>query len=178
MPETMVLGAGMEVVIDRTSLDKAVGDLSARMRDPVRLFDEIASYFNALERQIFNQEGAFRGARWDENSPGYAAKKRAHYGGKPVMELTGALRQSLTTKGGPGTVRDITADTLVVGTSLSYAAKHHEGSSDDFYIPEPFNMTVHGVPARPLMAWADEDTSVIEGLALEWAEKGTLRGRA
>ena len=61
MPETMVLGAGMEVVIDRTSLDKAVGDISARMRDPARLFDEIASYFNALERQIFEQEGAARG---------------------------------------------------------------------------------------------------------------------
>ena len=178
MPETIVLGAGMEVVIDRTSLDKAVGDLSARMRDPARLFDEIASYFNALERQIFNQEGAFRGSKWQENSPGYHAIKVREYGNKPIMELTGALRQSLTTKDGPGTVRDITADTLVVGTSLHYAAKHHEGSSETFYIPPPFDMEIHGVPARPLMAWADEDTSVIEGLALEYAEKGTLRGRA
>jgi hypothetical protein len=54
----------------------------------------------AMEEQ-FSTEGRYGlGRRWKGLTPRYAAWKQAHYPGKPIGELTGALRESMT--GGAG----------------------------------------------------------------------------
>jgi len=64
------------------------------------LFQALAGLFRAQMREEFMTEGASTGGHWAPLTPAYAAWKEAHYPGRPIGVLTGALRSSMT--GGEG----------------------------------------------------------------------------
>lgn len=160
-------GAQIEVVVDAEDLAKIQAVLSDS--DAMKaLFERLAQEFYAAEAEVFESQGGSIGATWDENSPRYAAVKAREFGKTVPMELTGAMRAGLTGGGGSGAVLDIGPDYMSIGTALPYADTHHRGSSETFSIGAPFNMTVNGVPARPLVAWTPRDEDRWTAAAEEW----------
>jgi hypothetical protein len=69
--------------------------------DPV--FDDVVKLFHKHERDQFRTQGKQTGPRWPKLSPKYAAWKRKHFPGRPILVRTGALRDALV-KGGPGSI--------------------------------------------------------------------------
>jgi phage gpG-like protein len=132
------------------------------------LAERLIEDFYLRTGDVFKSRGKSHGFPWDENSPRYAAIKKKHYGHVRLLELSGDLLGSLTSSGAPGSVKDITADGFAVGTSLPYASKHQDGSSERFDIPDPFNMTINGVPARPMVSFLDADRKRWEDHAMQW----------
>lgn len=66
--------------------------------------------------EVFNLEGI---PRWATLTPGYATRKAKLFPGAKILQATGALRKSLTSKGGRGSIYKLTKDRLEIGTSLS-----------------------------------------------------------
>ena len=58
-----------------------------------------------------------------------AERRRLGYGGEhPILFRTGALAQSLASRGAPGNVFEVSATTLEVGTEIAYAGYHQRGT--------------------------------------------------
>lgn len=157
-----------EVEIDKAALERVMSMFAEGALDMTPLAERLIEDFYRRTGDVFKSQGASHGARWDENTPRYAAVKKKHFGHLRLLELSGDLLGSLTSSGAPGSVKDITADGFSVGTSLAYASKHQEGSADDFDIGDPFNMTVHGIPARPMVSFLDADHERWEQHAMTW----------
>lgn len=62
--------------------------------------------------------------RWASLSEKYAAWKAVHYPGQPILVRTGALRQSMTTKGAEGNITAISKTSAIFGTSIRYGIYH------------------------------------------------------
>jgi len=109
-----------EVQIDRTLTRFAdnIGDASA-------LWDALADRFAAMERRQFDSEGAYGSGGWQALSPAYAAWKARLYPGKPILERTGDLRESLTQR--PFGIEVITPQSLTVGSGIDYGRYHQSG---------------------------------------------------
>ncbi|HEY3283071.1 MAG TPA: phage virion morphogenesis protein [Armatimonadota bacterium] len=78
-----------------------------RTKDLRPVFDELEADFREHMGEVFGSEGAAqKGGKWQALSPRYAAWKARHYPGRPILERTGALKDSLTTgltvEKGPG----------------------------------------------------------------------------
>ncbi len=86
------------------------------------VFDAMADEFGLSMRAQFSQQGAHTGAKWAPLSPAYAAWKSKRYPGKPIMELTGDLKKSLTNRSFG--VERITNLGMTVGTDIPYAIYH------------------------------------------------------
>lgn len=110
-----------EVQIDRT-LTRFADNAS----DATELWDALADRFARVERRQFDSEGAYGSGGWPALSPAYAAWKARAYPGKPILELTGALRKSLTSR--PFGIEVITPKSLTVGSGIDYGRYHQQGS--------------------------------------------------
>lgn len=87
----------------------------------------------ALERN-FEEEG--RPVRWTPLSPRYAAAKARRFGaGLRILQRTGALRRSITTR--------LEASALVASAHAPYAALHQSGT--------------RRLPARPFLVLTESD---------------------
>lgn len=96
------------------------GEYADDLREP---FAKMADDFVRIEGERFDAEGP----GWAPLSPRYARWKEANYPGRPILVREGHLRESLT--GGAGFVREITKDSMVLGSSVKYALYHHRGGS-------------------------------------------------
>lgn len=97
------------------------GEYATDMRDA---FDKIADDF---QKNVSPERFAKEGPGWAPLSPAYARWKAREYPGKKILERTGDLKSSL--EGGPGAIRIVTKDALVLGTSIPYARYHQSGTS-------------------------------------------------
>lgn len=121
MGARFVLSFGGEDQIDRT-LER----FEVRSDDASPAFHAIAEQFRALNRRQFDSEGvAGGGSPWTPLSPAYAAWKARVHPGKPILELTGDLRRSLT--GDPLGVERIGPDYAELGTEIPYGVYHQLG---------------------------------------------------
>ena len=162
------MSVAIEVEIDKAALERVMSMFAEGSLDLAPLAERLIEDFYLRTEGVFKSRGKSHGFPWDENSPRYAAIKKKHFGHVRLLELSGDLLGSLTSSGAPGSVKDITADGFAVGTSLPYASKHQEGSSERFDIPDPFNMTINGVPARPMVSFLDADRKRWEDHAMQW----------
>lgn len=153
-----------------TQATRALDALSRSMRDLRPLWELVSVDFWATGKARFDSKNASRGAQWEPLGPRYGALKRYHYGDLPLLVLSGTLRRSLTQKGAPGGVQRMTPEALTIGTSVEYAERVQLGTTDDVWIPAPFNITIHGHPARPIVDLQPDDESRWQRLAVEWAE--------
>ena len=77
-------------------------------------------------RLNFETEGGFVGG-WRALSPGYAAWKLAHYGRKPILVRTGALKTSLSGPRARGAVFKVDRKSMVLSSQWSYINTHQRG---------------------------------------------------
>lgn len=124
-----------------TQLDRALGRYGDALKDMSPAFKDIAESLKKAEVQQFASQGG-AGGGWAPLSDGYALWKQINYPGKPILELTGALKASVTGSG-PHYVEQITKDSLKVGTSLFYALFHQRGTGR--------------MPARPVIQLTEEN---------------------
>lgn len=91
-------------------------------------WDWVASEFRKVEAEQFGSEGsAGASGKWQSLKPAYATVKARHYGNKPILERTGRLMRSLTSKTGDS-VEIQAQQELTLGTRVPYAGYHQSGT--------------------------------------------------
>lgn len=117
-------------VANEVQLSRAFETGIAQFLSMEQPFNEMADDFFQSMVGTFAAEGAFEDRmRWQDLSPAYAMWKARHFPGRKILELMGRLRDSLTIKGGPDNVFNITPNSLTVGTVVPYAIYHQIGTS-------------------------------------------------
>lgn len=135
----------------------------ARFRDNIAdalpAFEAMADHQATVNTRQFNTRGAYGGTRWAPLSPAYGAWKARNHPGKPLLELSGDLRDSFTTR--PFGIDEVTGQGFVIGTQVSYAAYHQHGTDT--------------MPARPLFGTPQSaDTKIFAKILQSWIVKGTV----
>lgn len=139
-------------------IDRELLALETRAHDLLPAFEAIAELFAEGERQQFDSEGAWGSGAWSPLSPAYAVRKHAQYPGTKILERTGDLKRSLTER--PFGVELISPFAMVVGTNISYAHFHQDGTSR--------------MPRRPPLAMPPQQRVAITKVLQRWVRTGTL----
>jgi phage gpG-like protein len=90
-------------------------------------WDRVVEDFHKAEAAQFGGQGVGPGGAWAPLSPAYAAYKSKKYGGKPVLQRSGRLYDSLTSKN-EESVTDREPLSLTLGTRVAYAGYHQTGT--------------------------------------------------
>ena len=109
-----------EVQVDRT-----LARFAENVGDATPLWDSLATRFARIEARQFKSEGAYGSGGWPALSPRYAAWKAKHYPGKPILERTGELKDSLTRR--PLGIEVLTPSSMTVGSGIDYGRFHQAG---------------------------------------------------
>jgi phage gpG-like protein len=112
-----------------------LGHWDQNIQDAGEAFEAIADHQKKIWQKQFAQEGRYTGAAWSPLSPPYARWKAKNYPGKPILQRTGKLMESMTQR--PFGIDEITDKSMTIGTDVPYAQYHQRG-------------TEH-MPARPLI---------------------------
>jgi phage gpG-like protein len=115
----------LEVYGDR-QLDRKLLRFSDRVGDLEPVFTDLADDFLSIETRQFTSEGAFASGGW---APLADSTVRRRGSAHPILDDHGDLRASLTDAAAKGAIRDITSDSLFVGTDVDYAQYHQQGTS-------------------------------------------------
>lgn len=120
---------GVEEVI------KNINICEDRIKNLRPAWEKIAQDFRETERKVFDSQGGYGSrSKWSPLSPQYNAWKQISYAGKPILQLTGHLKNSLTTKGADH-VEIIEAKKLTIGSTDPKFGWHQNGN--------------YNLPARP-----------------------------
>jgi phage gpG-like protein len=112
-----------EVQIDRT-----IARVIDAVTDMRPVWEKLATRFAAVERRQFASEGGYGSGGWPALSPAYAAWKAANYPGRPILERTGTLKRSLTSR--PFGVEVLDARSFAVGSGIDYGRFHQAGAGN------------------------------------------------
>lgn len=77
------------------------------IQDFSEVYEELYMDFTSLEMQQFDTEGSRAGAKWQALSPNYARWKRRHHPGRPLLVLSGQMKEALTQAGARGAEKTI-----------------------------------------------------------------------
>jgi phage gpG-like protein len=115
------LAGGIEVT-------KRINGVVGSLKDMRKGFKKIGDDFRETEEKIFNGQGAYgsRG-RWSELTPLYRNWKSVNYPGKPILQMTGSLKNSLTKKTS-GHVEIITKNSITLGSTNPTFIYHQKGT--------------------------------------------------
>lgn len=113
---------GMRLVLQ--GLEKGLTDLQPVWSGPVH------DIVTTMEKEVFQQEGAYGQDKWEPLNPAYAAWKQNEVGTLPIMQLHGVLIKSLTMKGDPNHVFRMGPSFAEYGSSVPYAAAQHFGKTE------------------------------------------------
>lgn len=117
-----------------------------KVADPTPVWEEIADRFVDLQRRNFDTEGAAMSGGWDPLSPDYGRFKARAFPGKGILVRSGELEESLA---GTLGVREIDRNSMTVGTQISYAAYHQNGTKR-----MPARRLIGYVPIGEQQEWA------------------------
>jgi len=117
------------------------------------VFNRIADDFYSVEKKIFAAQGTPK--RWAPLSFAYSEWKKKAFPGQPILRLKDILFKSLTTPNSPGSIREITNNSIRIGTSVPYAIMHQQ----DF--PPGEIDKIKGLPRRPPI-------QITEKIKLKW----------
>lgn len=93
------------------------------------VFEKIADDFRKTQSAVFRSEGSYEGrSKWVALSPEYRLQKAKLYGGKPILQATGALKTSFTKKGG-NHISQISNDRMILGSRDPKGGYHQSGTS-------------------------------------------------
>ena len=114
------------------------------------LFPNLTAALEAVTEKQFAAQGHGTTGGWMPLSPEYARWKNLHWPGRPILVLTGALREALTNSGASGALRETTPTTMAYGTQGIEYASYHQGGAPDV-----------NLPARPPVDFAAGDRELI-----------------
>jgi phage gpG-like protein len=118
-------------------MDRGIARFADGIADYRPIWPVIEDEFYAQEKLQFQTEGmdGSGGTKWVPLSPEYAGWKEAHFPGKPILQRTGDLYDSLTNPNSTNGVRREERKTLTLGSTLPYALYHQTGSRDGEHPP-------------------------------------------
>ncbi|HWQ34328.1 MAG TPA: phage virion morphogenesis protein [Blastocatellia bacterium] len=109
--------------------ERAIRLLYDSFRDFRRLWPQVANEFYRIEREQFNSQGAGGASgAWRELSPGYEKYKAVKHPGKPILQASGHLKESLTDPTNKDHVFRMTEDSLILGTTDPVGQYHQKGT--------------------------------------------------
>lgn len=108
-------------------VDRVLGTMVARVKNAEPVFDALGDRLARAEARQFDSEGKYGSGGWVALSPAYGAWKARHYPGKPILEATGLLRESLTER--PFGVDVVEAKFAIFGSGVPYGAYHQAGGN-------------------------------------------------
>lgn len=109
------------VVDGEVQVDRAIEQFAKGVEDYTPAWKNVRDIFWQAEKE------RFEAAHWEALSPVYAAWKAVHYAGKPILQRTGALMESLTGHHS-GSIVEIHPLSVEVGSSLPYGIYHQRGT--------------------------------------------------
>lgn len=118
----------MSITVDTDKAEGALRVVAAQMNNFQPFYDEYLA--PEVYRQLadnFATSGRYVGG-WRALSPGYAAWKLAHYGPRPIMVRTGALRASLAGPRTKGAIYMVNGRTMIIGSAVPYSLAHQRGT--------------------------------------------------
>jgi phage gpG-like protein len=98
-----------------------------QLRDLRDIWPGVIPDFQEFAREQFRGEGVGDTGSWPALSPPYAAWKARHFPGKPILQRTGRLVDSVTGRT-RDTLIEAKPDSLEFGTRVPYAVFHQRGS--------------------------------------------------
>lgn len=130
-----------------------------RLDDSEPVFQSMAKQFGKSMQEQFAKRGGHTGSQWAPLSPVYARWKQRNHPGKPLMVLSGDLKDSLTKR--PFGVDEVWDKGMVVGTAISYATYHQNGTDR--------------MPARPLIGKPPrQELKSFSSTLHDWVVKGEV----
>jgi phage gpG-like protein len=133
------------------AMDRGIARFADGIADYRPIWPVIEDDFYAQEKDQFKSEGTEGGDKWAPLSPEYAGYKEAHFPGKPILQRTGDLYDSLTNPNSANGVRREERKTLTLGSTLPYALYHQQGTNKmparpELQFPEAFKRsTMHHI---------------------------------
>lgn len=118
----------IQVQIEQHDLQVMLTGLDARLRDLTPVWGKVHDIMIALLRQHFRTQGAYAGQAWVPLNPAYAAWKKRHYPGKPILRREDTLFESLVNKSHGRHVWRTGPSFAEYGTSVPWARFHHFGT--------------------------------------------------
>lgn len=110
-------------------LKVALTKMADAIEDLTPYWNDVQQEFYKIEKQAFASEGKTGASgHWKQLSMPYADIKARNYGDLPILELTGALKASLTSETATGAITKKEKDSLTLGSSISYAHWHQTGT--------------------------------------------------
>jgi phage gpG-like protein len=111
------------------TVKKRINKITGKIKDLKPAFEKIGDDFRKTEDRVFKGQGYY-GSRpgWKPLSPEYRSWKDKHYPGKPILQMTGDLRNSLATKG-KNHVQRITKNSITLGSNDPKFKWHQNGTS-------------------------------------------------
>lgn len=92
-------------------------------------WDAVASEFHKIEKAIFSTEGAAgKSGKWNPLQPIYARRKLARWGPVPILQASGRLYRSLTSRNTGDSVFDKQPMEMTIGSSVPYGTYHQRGT--------------------------------------------------
>lgn len=108
--------------------DRAFNRIGEHVSDLRPIWPELTRELFTIEDEQFKSAGSKgRSGQWKELSAAYAKRKAIDYPGKPILQRTGKMMQSLTSKTGD-TILVEEKDEYGFGTRLFYATYHQTGT--------------------------------------------------
>jgi phage gpG-like protein len=123
-------------------LKRSFSRFGEHAKDLSEPFREIVKDFYKIEKKQFESEGGYGSGGWQPLSPRYAAWKAKKYPGRPLMVVSGLLKESLLGEN-PYSIENVTPKSMEVGTVVNFAVYHQKGTCK--------------MPARPLIQLTDAD---------------------
>ena len=117
-------------------MDRGIARFTEGIADYRPIWSVIEADFYAQVARQFQSEGTAGGEGWKELSKDYGEWKEAHFPGKPILQRTGDLIDSLTNPNSVNGVRVEERKTLTLGSTLAYALYHQTGSKDGAHPPK------------------------------------------
>jgi phage gpG-like protein len=122
-------------------------------------FERIADFFARQVKGQFDSEGVQGGDPWPDLSKNTIAKKSRSGMSGGMLRATDHLFRSLT-EGGSESVREITPESLVWGSTVYYGRFHQDGTSR--------------MPQRMILQLRAKDRARIARIMLLWIRQGRL----
>lgn len=118
------------------TIKRRINKISKSINDFTPAWKKIGEDFRDTEEKVFKGQGSYGSrSKWVPLTPKYQAWKSSRFPGRPILQMSGDLKNSLTTKG-KNSIEIIRPKSITLGSSDPKYVYHQRG-------------TKRGLPARP-----------------------------
>lgn len=104
---------------DNKQFDRVFNKITQYLTDFSPIFNEMADEFYDSQEGVFRSEGKYDDlSEWTDLTTRYRKWKEKNFPGRKKLELTGALKTSLTQRGGYGNITQISEKEMILGSGI------------------------------------------------------------